>query len=294
MGGRLVNFLHIGPGKSGSTWLHEVLLPHPEVFLTEAKDLYFFSRYYDRGLDWYRAQFRDARPEHTVVGEVCPEYLSCAEAPERIRACLGPDVRLMVTLREPASRAFSAYLYLRRHGLASASFRETAESSPELIDEGRYATQLRAYVRHFGRDSLHIAVFDDLQADPQAFLDGATDWLGTARLAVSPEQLGSRLPASEARLLTVASLARRGADWVRQHDGAALVGKVKRSALVQRTLYKPLGGGGPVMSPEDVCFVREQLADEGNGVEEEFGIELRQRWGWSSGSERQPAQRPAG
>ena len=67
-----VNFLHVGPGKSGSTWLHEVLIRHPEVYLTKAKDLYFFSRYYDRGLPWYEAQFRAARPEHKIVGEICP------------------------------------------------------------------------------------------------------------------------------------------------------------------------------------------------------------------------------
>ena len=66
----LPNFLHIGPSKSGSTWLHEVLIGHPEVYLSQAKDLYFFNRYYDRGPGWYRAQFRsasfslpDARPE---------------------------------------------------------------------------------------------------------------------------------------------------------------------------------------------------------------------------------------
>ena len=59
---RLPNFLHLGPGKSGSSWLHETLALHPEVYLSEAKDLYFFSRYYDRGVDWYRKQFRPARP----------------------------------------------------------------------------------------------------------------------------------------------------------------------------------------------------------------------------------------
>ena len=79
----LPNFLHVGPSKSGSTWLHEVLIGHPEVYLTQAKDLYFFNRYYDRGPGWYRAQFRSAQREHKIIGEVCPDYLSCAEAPER-------------------------------------------------------------------------------------------------------------------------------------------------------------------------------------------------------------------
>jgi hypothetical protein len=34
------------------------------------------------------------------------------------------------------------------------------------------------------------------------------------------------------------------------------------------------------MAPEDVSFVREQLEKEVIAVEEEFGIPLRERWGW--------------
>jgi Sulfotransferase domain len=274
------NFLHLGPGKSGSTWLHEVLMLHPQVYLTEAKDLYFFSRYYDRGADWYHAQFRGASPQQSVVGEICPDYLPCPEAAERIHACLGPDVRLMVTLREPASRAFSAYLYLRKHGLAAPTFRETAKASPEVLDEGRYATQLRRYLRYFRPDQIYVSLFDDLQADPQAYLDGVTGWLGIGQQRVAPEQLAARLPASRARWVPLAAVAKHGANWVRSRDGAAIVGRVKRSALVQRVLYAPLGDDRPVMSAEDAEFVRGELWQEVALVEEDFGIPLRQRWGW--------------
>jgi hypothetical protein len=280
MSDRAVNFLYLGPGRSGSTWLHEVLVRHPEVFLSGAKDLYFFSRCYSRGLGWYQAQFHAARPGHKIIGEVGTDYLACAQAPARIRACLGPDVRLMATLRDPVLRAFSAYLYLNKHGLAAPSFRQTALASPELIEEGRYGTQLCRYLEHFSRRALYVTLFDDLQQGPQHFLNGVTDWLGITRQTIGPGLTGARLPSSEARWLPLASLARRGADWVREHDGAELVGRVKRSALVQRALYKPLRSDRPVMSPEDVSFVRERLEPEVARVEEEFGIPLRQRWGW--------------
>jgi hypothetical protein len=280
MSERLPNFLHLGPSKSGSTWLHEVLITHPEIYFTGAKDLYFFSRYYDRGLAWYGAQFSAAHPDCKIIGEVSPDYLSCKEAPERIFESLGADVRLMVTLREPAARAFSSYLYLRKHGRAAPTFRDTALTDPDLLNEGRYATNLRRYLRRFDRKSLHVAVFDDLEATPQAFLDAVTDWLGVARQVVSPELLYAKLPASNARWLPLAVAAKRGADWMRSHDGADLVGRIKRSALVQRTLYKPLGEARPEMSPEDIAFVRERLEAEIIGVEEEFDMPLRRRWGW--------------
>lgn len=277
---QLANFLHLGPGKSGSTWLHEVLISHPEVYFTAAKDLYFFSRYYDRGLGWYSAQFRAAGPQHKIIGEVCPEYLSCPEAPERIRESLGPDVRLMVTLREPASRAFSSYLYLQKHGLAAPTFLETVQQVPTLLDEGRYATHLRRYLDSFDRKTLHIAVFDDLQADPQAFLDDVTDWLDVGRHVVGPEQLEARLPASRARWLPLAAAAGHAANWVRSHDGADLVGRIKRSRIVQRTLYAELGESRPTMSAQDASYIRERLSLEIAEVEQEFGLALRERWGW--------------
>ena len=276
----LPNFLHLGPSKSGSTWLHEVLIGHPEVYLSQAKDLYFFNRYYDRGPGWYRAQFRGAQREQKIIGEVCPDYLACPGAPERIHACLGPDIRLMVTLREPISRAFSSYLYLQKHGEAAATFRDTTKTAPELLEEGRYATHLRGYLRYFSRESLHIGLFDDLQAGPQAFLDGATDWLGIGRLPLSPEQLEAQLPASRARWLPLAMLAKHGANWVRRHDGADLVGSLKRSALVQRMLYQPLGEDRPQMAPDDVAFMHEHLDAEMAALDSEFGLGLRQRWDW--------------
>lgn len=278
--GRLPNFLHLGPGKSGSTWLHEVLSLHPQVYLTDAKDLYFFSRYYERGLDWYGAQFAAAGAHHAVVGEVCPDYLLSPGIGDRVHESLGDDVRLMVTLRDPVERAFSSYLYLSKHGLAAPTFRATLEAEPMLLDEGRYATKLAGLQRHYPQDAIHVAVFDDLQQDPQQFLDDATGWLGIDPMPLSPELLQARLPASKARLLPLARLAQRGAEFLRRHDGAQLVGRVKRSPLVQRALYTPLGQDRPVLSPEDEAYVRAELEPEVAAVEARYGLDLRRRWAW--------------
>lgn len=277
---RLPNFLYIGPDKAGSSWLHEALVQHPQVFLSDAKDLYYFDRYYERGIDWYRTQFRSAGPEHRVVGEVCPDYLAEPSAAKRIRECLG-EVRLMVTLREPSARAFSSYLYMRKHGLGPPTFREALEVCPELIDHGRYATQLERFRNYADSGLLQISVFDDLKHDPQAFFDEVTAFLGIPQLDLEPEVLAARLPASRARLVPLARLVRQAADWVRTHDGAQFVGRVKRSKAVHRLLYQPLGEGAPTMNAEDAAYVRDRLVDEVRRVESEFGISLQTRWGWS-------------
>lgn len=275
---RLPNFLYVGPDKAGSSWLHEVLLKHPDVYLTPAKDLYFFDRYYERGLAWYADQFRDARAER-VVGEICQDYLFHPLAAQRIRETLGP-VRVMVSLRDPVERAWSSYLYMRKHGLGPDTFAEALRRHPELLEHGRYATGLDRYLQHLPREHVHVALFDDLSADPQGFLDAVTDFLGLARLPLAAKDLTARLPAARARSMRVASLARRGADWVREHDGARLVGRVKRSAVVQRALYRPLDRAAVRPEPGDVAVVRSALASEVEALERTFGLPLREAWGW--------------
>lgn len=275
---RLPNFLYVGPDKAGSSWLHEVLLKHPDAYLTPAKDLYYFDRYYDRGIEWYAAQFRDARNER-IVGEVCQDYLFHPEAAARIYETLGP-VKVMVCLRDPVERAWSSYLYMRKHGIGPDTFSEALRSRPELLEHGRYASGLDRFLELFPREMVHVALFDDLVADPQAFMDDVTSFLGIDRLSLAPADLEARLPAARARSVRMAAAARRGADWVREHDGARLVGRVKRSPLVQKALYRPLDRQAVRPDPADVRTVRSALGAEVDAVERTFGLRLHESWGW--------------
>jgi hypothetical protein len=273
------NFIYTGPDKAGSSWLHEVLIRHPQVFMPEAKDLYFFDRYYHKGMAWYLRHFEGAGPEHVVVGEVTQDYLADPRCPQRIEESLG-HVRTMVTLRDPADRAFSSYLYMLKHGEKPGTFLEALEGRPELIEHGRYGAGLMRYIERFGRDSIHVAVFDDLVADPQAFVDELLAWLDIEPVTLDEEMLEARLPASKARSVLVARLVRMGAVLARAADGANLVGRVKRSPVVQRVLYRPLAGDRPEMTDEERRAVHDALADDLALLERELGLGLASRWGW--------------
>ncbi len=276
---RLPNFLYIGPDKAGSSWLHEMLLQHPQVYLTPAKDLYYFDRYYDRGTPWYADQFRDARDE-PVVGEVCQDYLFHPEAAKRIAETL-ESPRMMVSLRDPVERAWSSWLYARKHGMWPDDFGAALRSVDELLGHSRYASGLDRFGEHFDRELFHVAVFDDLAADPQAFLDATTDFLGVDRMPLAPEDLAARLPAASARSVRAANLARRAADWVREHDGARVVGAVKRSKLVHSVLYRPIDKAEVRPDPAAVDYIREQLDDEVTRIETDYGVAVKERWGWA-------------
>ena len=279
------NFLYIGPDKAGSSWLHEVLLRHEQVFMPEAKDLYFFDRYWDRGLPWYLGHFAAAGPQHAVVGEVCQDYLFHPAAPERVEQALGRP-RLMVTLRDPAERAFSSWLYALKQGAADwgATFGEGLRLRPELLEHGRYATHLARWEERLGRDRLHVSVFDDLVEDPQRFVDGVLAFLDVAPMTLPDDLLEARLPAGRARSALLARAARRAADLVRERDlvpgGANLIGRVKRSPLVQRALYRPLGEDRPTMTADERDAVHRALAGEVAELDRRFGLDLARRWGW--------------
>ena len=70
--------------------------------------------------------------------------------------------------------------------------------------------------------------------------------------------MATRLPASKARSTLVARLVRAAADWAREHNGAEIVGRVKRAPLVQKVLYQPLKEK-PQMLDEDVTYIRSTL-----------------------------------
>ena len=197
----------------------------------------------------------------------------------RIRATLG-SVKVMVSLRDPVERAWSSYLYMRKHGIGPDTFAEALETRPELLEHGRYATGLDRFLQPFPRDNVHVALFDDLVVDPQSFMDGITGFLEIEPLPLAEKDLAARLPAARARSVRLASAARRSADWVREHDGATLVGKVKRSQIVQRALYRPIDRQAVRPAADDVLAVRRALAPEVDALERNFGFRLRESWGW--------------
>lgn len=274
------NFLFVGPDKAGSSWLFRVLAAHPEVFLSPAKDIYFFDRYYDRGEDWYLSRFRDAQPQHKVVGEICHDYLYSREAPKRIIETLGEDTRILVCLREPADRAYSDYLNRLRSGEEGIeTFATAVARRPEIIRAGEYSKWLQNYIEAFPRSNVKVAVFDDLSRDPQKFLDEITDWLGLGRLVLSTDQLAPARPAATSRSKRLTRLIRSGATVARRLGLEALVGRLKSSSAIEGALYRQYE-----RKPEpDAAVVAQIRAEVSNDVAELThltGVPFQRIWGY--------------
>ena len=106
----------IGTQKAGTTALFEYLKMHPEIIGAKNKEIHFFnSQYrYDLGLSFYKSQFAEGKLSSLRL-DASPSYLSHLDAPKRIFDFC-PDVKMIVLLRDPVSRAYSAWqMYIKRY-----------------------------------------------------------------------------------------------------------------------------------------------------------------------------------
>lgn len=277
---RLPDLVYIGPDKAGSTWLHRVLLWHPEVYAPEVKELFFFDRYHRRGADWYRAHYAACPPGAAAVADISHDYLFDPEVPVRMRDLLGPDVRLMVTLREPVERAWSAYHFMVRQGRVREPFATAVRTVPELLDHGRYAAHLGPFVDVFGRDRLFSPLFDRLVEAPDGFAADLFAFLGVAALPVPDDLHDKQLEISRPRSFGVARAARSAGVWVRDRGGERIVARAKGSPLVQRGLYRGFDGEGPALDEALREDLRAEVAPDVAALDALLGTSCAAAWGY--------------
>jgi hypothetical protein len=277
--GRFPNFIYIGANKAGSTWLYDVLARHPDIFMAPGKGLYFFSKHYERGLDWYRDHFEGAG-EEKIVGEISHSYMYSKDVCKRI-AEMDPAIRLMVGLREPADRAFADYLDAVKNGLIQGDFETALENEPPFLLRSHYTRYLTPYVEQFGRDAIHVGVFDELSADPNAYARKIFAFLGIEELDLSAAQQQKMMPAGVPRSRFMAQLAKKASHTARALGLRGLRGKVKRSRAVRNALYRPFKADEkPRMLPETRARLRDRFDEEVTHLDDLLGTDLRQTWGY--------------
>jgi len=177
----LPSFFIIGPPRTGTSWLHQVLskrasLSHP------TKETRFFDRHFDRGLDWYGSHYRKAVPGRPV-GEIAPTYFASPETRERIAALI-PQARIVCTFRNPVDRVVSLYRLKRAYGFIPWNLEEALERDPELMESSRYSAHLKGWRKTFGNSQVMVTMHEDMQADPQGYLDRLVDFVGVPRVTL--------------------------------------------------------------------------------------------------------------
>jgi hypothetical protein len=172
--GYLPNLLIVGAAKCGTTSLHSYLDQHPQVAMSEKKELQLFSRDNWRELlDWYREHFQ-IRAQ--VRGESSPAYSMdpvLPHVPDRARELI-PNARIVYMVRDPIDRLLAHYVEFVTLGLEEKPF----EAALTDYDSGRnvyamtssYAHQLERWRESFSPSQL-------LVIDQRELLDERRDTL---------------------------------------------------------------------------------------------------------------------
>jgi Sulfotransferase domain len=260
---RLPEFLGVGPSRTGTTWLHEALAA--VVGLPVVKETRFFSTRYERGVEWYAAQFRH-RSDGAPTGEICP-YFGHPDAPARVQQHI-PQCKIICTLRDPVERAYSLYKLRRGYGWTRVGFEEMLEQTSYIQHSSRYTRHLLQWRERFGEERVLVRLYDDLVADRQAFVDNICDFIGARRTPVRNRNFGERAenhfeyaPANPhlARLAskTAAALGTIGAE--------RLVKSFSRTALWRLCFGR--GAPLPPLDPEVDARVRARMRPEVDALE---------------------------
>ncbi len=202
----LPNFLIIGSAKCGTSSLYAYLQQHPQVFMSNPKEPTFFGNegtdglshgphdedrsYHSRvitDLGKYTALFGGVTSEK-AIGEASIYYLYLPQAPVQIKKHI-PNATMFAVLRNPADRAYSAYLHVVRQARERRSFADSLKEEPMRVQQkwnplwhfksmGFYYEQVKRYYDMFGRDQVHIYLYEDFQKQPLPLIKGVFDILG--------------------------------------------------------------------------------------------------------------------
>jgi hypothetical protein len=200
----LPTFFAVGAAKAGTTSLYRYLGSHPEIFVSPVKEPFFFS-FMDEDPHFegphddeinqdiitdphrYRRLFDEATAEQER-GEFSNSYLYFLRSAPRIREWV-PDAKILIMLRDPVRRAFSHYLQGRMLGHEHLSFEEALAREEkreaqnwrwhyQYRDQSRYAEAVQTYLDRFGREQVHVVIFDDFVTDTRQTVRQIARFLG--------------------------------------------------------------------------------------------------------------------
>jgi Sulfotransferase domain len=195
------DFFIVGAPKSGTTALGAYLGAHPNIFMPK-KDMHMFGSdlawgpmFTRRTWDEYLGAF-SAASDAMRVGESSPGYLVSELAAQEIKS-YRPDAQIVATLRNPIEVIHSLHshsLYMGdediedlEQALLAAPARRAGRRIPRsntgiwavlYRDVVRYRPQLERYLQAFGRDRVHVIIYDDFKERTAATYRGILEFLG--------------------------------------------------------------------------------------------------------------------
>jgi len=200
------NLFIVGAQKSGTSALAGWLQQHTQVYLSFPKEPGFLA-FGENGYPYkdgygndapanqyvvtderaYMDLFANATPEQTILGEASTWYFAIPGMAHKIKA-YSPRAKLVVILRDPVERAYSAWCHARSDllepcenfstALAMESQRGEVEFLLRYRHMGLYSQALAEYQAAFSVAQLLVLFYDDLQLNPAGTWQQVCGFLG--------------------------------------------------------------------------------------------------------------------
>jgi hypothetical protein len=186
------NFFIVGAPKCGTTSLYSYLWQHPEVFMPRRKELHFFSTDLERPNRITEKEYFELFSEagdRRVIGEASADYFYSRAACNRINQTF-PDAKVIISLRNPVDKVYSTHAYaVWRAREEIEDFGEALERDGEYrrgkkprrrkyIDGGKYFKYVKMYLDVFGKERVHIIIFEEMVRDPERVYKELCQFLG--------------------------------------------------------------------------------------------------------------------
>lgn len=169
----LPNLIIVGAMKCGTTSLHYYLNLHPQISMSEVKELNFFvqERNWHKGIKWYESNFTN---KTKICGEPSPNYTNYPffrGVPKRMYSIV-PEAKLIYIVRDPIERIISHYIHNYINALENKTIIEalTRLDDNPYVCRSKYYMQLEQYLNYFPKSSILIITLEDLYSHRQQTL----------------------------------------------------------------------------------------------------------------------------
>lgn len=297
---RFPDFFIVGAAKAGTTSLVDLLRDHRQVFFPHEKEPHhFFLRATDR--DWTiqdGARLRplaqtlpygdeaaylslyDSSPVDVLRGDASTQYLVSTTAAEAIHA-QRPDAKIVVVLRDPSERAYSAFVHARSRGEEEqADFAAALDEcvsgarancfATNYLAEGEYDRHIERWKAKFGAN-VQIILFEDLLNRPQEVLDRLTAFMGVESLPITQQEMSHKNASVELRN-PVARALRIGAKRLRRLAPGLMESRVFRAPY--EALLSKLGNRPEAIADADKARLKAHYAPHVTRTAELIGRDL--------------------
>ena len=183
-----IQLMIVGAQKAGTSSLLRYLAQHPDIRTHAQPEMTFFiqNREYSRGYEWAFAKyFAGERSDSEIeTKQLIAKNVMVMHSPEIMQRIYehNPDIHLVVLLREPVARAYSAYWWARRRGWENIkTYEEALAAEDARIKEDWFKWRQCAYqynsiyyphvkklITQFGSNRVHCILTDDLKEDAAA------------------------------------------------------------------------------------------------------------------------------